>query len=65
MQFSGAAVPVPWFFEQVDLVLLSRTSNMLIWWVVVLSCLYFLRIEECRGGDVRNIFGYTSSKVTT
>ena len=45
--------------------LLSRSSNMLIWWVVVLSCLYFLRTEEFRGGDVRNTFGHTSSEVTT
>ena len=65
MQFGGAAVPLSWFVEQVDLVLLSRTSNMLIWWVGVLSCLVFLRIEEFRRGDVRNNFGHTRSKVTT
>ena len=38
---------------------------MLIWWVVVLSCLYFLRIEEFRRYDVNNSFGHTRSKVTT
>ena len=65
MQFGGAAVPVSWFVEQVELVLLSRTRKMLIWWVVVLSCLYFLRIEEFRRDDVRNSFGHTRSKVTT
>ena len=65
MQFGGAAVPVSWSVEQVELVLLSRTRNMLIWWVVVLSCLYFLRREEFRRGDVRNSFGHTRSKVTT
>ena len=45
MQFGEAAVPVSCFVEQVGPVFLSGTSNMLIFWVVVSSCLHLLRKE--------------------
>ena len=54
MQFGEAAVPVSCFVEQVGPVLPSGTSNMLIFWVVVSSCLYFLR-KELRSAGVSNI----------
>ena len=54
MQFGEAAVPVSCFVEQVAPVFLTGTSNMLIFWVVVSSCLYFLR-KELRGAGVSNI----------
>ena len=54
MQFGEAAVPVSCFVDQVESVVQSRTSNMLIFWVVVSSCLCFLR-KEFRSACVSNI----------
>ena len=53
MQCGEAAVPVSCFVEQVKPVFHSRISNMLIFWVVVSSCLHLFR-EELRSAGVSN-----------
>ena len=57
MQSGEAAVPVSWFLEQVESVVQSRTSNMLIFWVALSSCLYLLR-KEFRSAGVSNTLSF-------
>ena len=53
MQFGEAAVPVSCFVEKVGPVFQSRTSNMLIFWIALSSCLHLLR-KEFRSAGVSN-----------